>query len=330
MNNTITYSIVVPVYGNSGSITDLLERLEGISFQLDRELEVIFVVDGSPDDSYDVLTAQLPNATFATQLLQHSRNFGSFAAIRTGMAHARGDFIAVMAADMQEPPELAIEFFRVLASGSADVTVGRRESRHDPRLSGFSSSAFWRLYRKWVFPDMPEGGVDIFACNRAVVEEVLRLDESHSSLVGLLYWVGFRRVEVPYHRLQREHGESGWSFSKKRKYLLDSIFSFTDLPLRLLISIGSTGAVITALSAFAVLASFLLGGIREPGYTPLMLVILFSTFTLLVALGIVGSYVWRAFENTKRRPGSIVMTRWASSDNALGQRMPNHTEEKKP
>ena len=328
MSNMHTYSVVVPVYGNAGSITDLMDRLEGISFKVDGELEVVFVVDGSPDNSYDVLIAQLPNATFATQLLQHSRNFGSFAAIRTGMSHARGDFIAVMAADLQEPPELAIEFFRVLASGCADVTVGRRESRDDPRLSRFSSSAFWRLYRQWVFPDMPQGGVDIFACSRAVAEEVLRLDESHSSLVGLLYWVGFRRVEVPYSRLQREHGESGWSFSKKRKYLLDSIFSFTDLPLRLLIGVGSTGAVITVLTAIAVLASFLAGAISEPGYTPLMLVILFSTFTLLVALGIVGSYVWRAFENTKRRPGSIVMSHWASSASTPPDGMPTHTEEK--
>ena len=328
MTDTIRYSIVVPVYGNAGSIPDLLSRLGTISDELDDRLEVVFVVDSSPDNSYDVLVATLPQVTFATQLLQHSRNFGSFAAIRTGMSHARGDFMAVMAADLQEPPELALEFFRILASGAADVTVGRREGRDDPRLSRMSASAFWRLYRTWVFPDMPQGGVDIFACNRAVVTEMLRLDESHSSLVGLLYWVGFRRVEVPYRRFPREHGKSGWSFSKKRKYLLDSIFSFTDLPLRLLVSVGTIGAIITILTAISVLVSFLAGGIREPGYTPLMLVILFSTFTLLVALGIVGSYVWRAFENTKRRPGSIVMSHWTSSESGPSERIPTHTKEK--
>lgn len=316
MTEAMTYSIVVPVYGNAGSVPDLIARLGDISLRLDGPLEVVFVVDGSPDNSFELLTKLLPAAPFEAQLLQHSRNFGSFAAIRTGMSRAAGDFVAVMAADLQEPPELVLEFFRLLAEGSADVTVGRREARDDPRWTRWSAAAFWRLYRTWIFPEMPEGGVDIFACNRAVVQEIVQLEESHSSLIGLLYWVGFRRVEVPYERRQREHGESGWSFSKKRKYLLDSVFSFTDLPLNFLIGVGVIGATITAIAAVAVLVSFLAGTINEPGYTPLMLVILFSTFSLLVALGIVGSYVWRAFENTKRRPGAIVMSRWSSGDRA--------------
>ncbi len=314
MTPGIVYSVVVPVYGNAGSLPDLATRLESISASLDSPLEVIFVIDGSPDDSFAILEGLLPRMAFESQLLQHSRNFGSFAAIRTGMAHSRGDFVGVMAADLQEPPELMLEFFRLLASGQVDVTVGRREARNDPRAGRVSASLFWRLYRVWVFPQMPEGGVDIFACNRAVVREILDLEESHSSLVGLLYWVGFRRSEVPYERLPREHGESGWSFSKKLRYLLDSVFSFTDLPLTLLIGVGVVGGAVIILVSIAVLLSFLLGGIREPGYTPLMLVILFSTFSLLLAMGIVGSYVWRAFENTKRRPSAIVMSRWASHE----------------
>lgn len=317
MTSEIVYSVVVPVYGNAGSLPDLTTRLEGISDSLDRPLEVVFVVDGSPDDSFAILEDLLPRVSFASQLVRHSRNFGSFAAIRTGMVHARGDFVGVMAADLQEPPELMLEFFRLLASGEADVTVGRRASRNDPRAGRLSASLFWRLYRVWVFPQMPEGGVDIFACNRAVVREILDLEESHSSLVGLLYWVGFRRAEVAYERLPREHGESGWSFSKKLRYLLDSVFSFTDLPLTLLIGVGVVGGAVIILVSIAVLLSFLLGGIREPGYTPLMLVILFSTFSLLLAMGIVGSYVWRAFENTKRRPSAIVMSRWASHDPSI-------------
>ncbi|TFD34644.1 glycosyltransferase [Cryobacterium sp. TMT2-10] len=317
MTNPAAYSVVVPVYGNAGSIPDLIARLGDIAFQLDGSLEVVFVVDGSPDNSFELLEELIPRAPFATQLLQHSRNFGSFAAIRTGMQQASGDFVAVMAADLQEPPELVIEFFRQLAGGTVDVTVGRRESREDPRFTRWSASAFWSLYRNCVFPDMPQGGVDIFACNRAVVHEILRLEESHSSLVGLLYWVGFRRAEVPYVRRTREHGESGWSFAKKRRYLLDSIFSFTDIPLTVLMSVGVVGGLFTILAAIAVLVSFLAGAISEPGYTPLMLVILFSTFSLLVALGIVGSYVWRAFENTKRRPGAIVMSHWVSESHLV-------------
>lgn len=305
----IKYSVVIPVYNNAGSIPELVYRLDEISTSLGDRMEAVFVVDGSPDNSYDVIAEMTSEMSFDVQLMRHSRNFGSFAAIRTGLRAARGDFMAVMAADLQEPPELVLEFFRLLAGDFADVTVGRREARDDPALSRWSSGMFWRIYRRTVFPDMPEGGVDIFACTRAVMEEITALPEAHSSLVGLLYWIGYRRLEVPYQRRKREHGESGWSFRKKVRYLSDSVFSFTDLPLTVLTTVGVVGGIATVVAALAVIASFLVGGIRAPGYTPLMLVILFSTFSLLVALGIVGSYVWRTFENTKQRPGSIVMAR---------------------
>lgn len=306
------YSIVVPVYGNEDGIPFLLERLVEVTASLGSGAEVVFVVDGSPDRSYEILAESLPTVALRSQLIRHSRNFGSFAAIRTGMTHAAGEYIAVMAADLQEPPELVLDFFEVLSTGEVDVAVGRREGRDDPLLSRLSSGAFWKVYKRWIFPDMPEGGVDIFACNRAVAYEILALDEAHSSLIGLLYWVGFRRAEISYRRQPREHGKSGWSFSKKLRYLLDSVFSFTDIPLSLLLAVGTIGSFFTLVAGAVVLIAFLLGGIKEPGYTPLMMVILFSTFTMLIALGIVGSYVWRAFENTKRRPGAIVMSRWAS------------------
>lgn len=305
-------SIVVPIYGNAENISPLLARLVDLSPNVDSGFEVVFVIDGSPDNSFEILTLALKTFPLPSQLIQHSRNFGSFAAIRTGMAHANGENIAVMAADLQEPPELVIEFFRVLEAGSADVVVGRREGRDDPAFAKASSSTFWRIYKKFIFNDMPEGGVDIFACNRAAKDEILALNESNSSLVGLLYWIGFRRAEVPYRRQERENGVSGWSFKKKMRYLLDSVFSFTDIPLTVLIAVGSIGGVITIVAALVVLIAYLVGAVQEPGYTPLMLVLLFSTFSLLAALGIVGTYVWRAYENTKRRPGAIVMSRWES------------------
>lgn len=308
------YSVVVPVYKNRETLPALLDRLDALSGSVAGHVEIVFVVDGSPDDSHAYLTGALPGRPFASQLIELSRNFGAFAAIRAGILHANGTFIAVMAADLQEPPELVARFFELLETGSTDVAVGRREGRDDPLSSRLSSGLFWRAYRKWIFPDMPEGGVDIFACNREVAKELLALDESHSSFVGLLYWIGFRRVEVPYRRQQRADGSSGWTLRKKLAYLLDSVFSFTALPLNILIGIGVFGGIFTIAAAIFVLISYLGGSIREPGYTPLMLVVLFSTFSILLALGIVGSYVWRAFENTKRRPGAIVMSKWGSDE----------------
>ncbi len=302
------FSVVVPVYGNEATLPKAVSRLEEMARRVDGELEVVFVVDGSPDGSLLVLRRLLPLAAFQSQLVAHSRNFGSFAAIRTGMAAARGEVVAAMAADLQEPPELVEEFFRLLSTGDHDVAVGRRTSRGDPRSSLLLSKAFWSLYRRWVHRDIPPGGVDIFACTRTVADRLVALDESHSSLVGLLYWLGFRRVEVDYARAPRLEGKSGWSLSRKLRYFLDSVFSFTDLPVMLLTLIGLVGGILTLLASVLVLVARLTGVVQQSGYTPLMLVMLLSTFTLLFGLGIVGSYVWRTYENSKGRPPSVAMT----------------------
>lgn len=306
-NPEITYSVVIPVYTNEGSLGAVITRLEGVADRLPGRLEAVFVVDGSPDGSLLVLNRLLPEAKISSQLVVHSRNFGSFPAIRTGMAAARGKYIGVMAADLQEPPELMEEFFAALSTGDVDITVGRRESRSDPAMSSLLSRTFWGLYRRVINPAIPRGGVDVFGCTREVAQQLLRLDESHTSLVGLLYWVGFRRVEVPYSRVQRTEGKSGWSFRKRVRYLLDSVFAFTDIPISLLSTVGLVGGALTVLASIVVLVSWLTGGITEVGYTPLMLVVLFSTFTVLSGLGIVGSYVWRTYENSKGRPGSLAM-----------------------
>lgn len=302
------FSIVIPVYGNEENVPSLVARLTEIMQDLPTDSEVVFVVDGSPDGSYEALAAALPQAAFRSQLLQHSRNFGSFAAIRTGLAAAKGAAIGVMAADLQEPAELMVEFQRALASGSVDVAVGRRIARDDPALSSLSSRTFWGLYRRTIAREMPPGGVDVFGCTKAVANELVAMNEANSSLVAQLYWVGFRRVEIPYERQRREHGTSSWTLRKRVKYLLDSVFSFTNLPLDLLLLTGMFGSVVVLAVAVVILCFYLAGGITEPGYAPLMLTILFSTFLTITSIGIVGAYVWRIFDNTKQRPSSIVMS----------------------
>jgi glycosyltransferase involved in cell wall biosynthesis len=237
-----------------------------------------------------------------------SRNFGSFTAVRTGLAAARGNCIAVMAADLQEPPSLVTDFYRVLAEGN-DVAVGTRASRDDSLSQQVPSRLFWSLYRALVNPEMPPGGVDMFAVTARARDALLAMDEAHSSLVAQLYWIGFPRVEVPYDRLARKHGESGWTLRKKVTYLLDSIFSFTDIPITLLTLMGFVGTIVFLLLGAGLMAARLLGMIVVPGYTAIMVTILFSTSLLLFGLGIVGNYVWRAYENTKQRPLGVVRAR---------------------
>jgi Glycosyltransferases involved in cell wall biogenesis len=301
------YSIVIPVYKNEASIPDLLLTLTGISKRLDSALEVVFVVDGSPDESFQRLAAELPSVGFKSKLIALSRNFGSFSAIRAGLQKAAGPYFAIMAADLQEPADLIVAFFDELAKDEADVVVGTRVSRDDPFLSRIGSQLFWSLYRKFVQPELPPGGIDVFGCNAAFHRELLKLEESHSSLVGLVLWLGFRRKTLPYKRMGRRHGKSAWTFAKRVRYLMDSSFSFSDLPIKVLLWVGSIGVVISVIFSIILLWSRLTGRIQVPGYSPIVLSIIFFGSVNLVCLGIVGAYVWRVYENTKKRPGAVVL-----------------------
>lgn len=296
------FSVVIPVYKNEASIPRLLEALSNMSRQLDGQMEAVFVVDGSPDQSFGLLRAALDRLEFPAQLLAHSRNFGSFPAIRTGLAAARGDYFGVMAADLQEPPELLISFFKALALDECDVAIGTRTGRNDSYASRLASGLFWGLYRRLVVHDMPEGGVDVFGCNRIFRDQLLKLEESRSSLIALIFWLGFRRKLVGYERLVRQEGKSSWTFRKKVDYMMDSIFAFTDYPIRLLIRIGFVGCMLSVVLGVLVFAGHLSGRIAVPGYAATMLVVLFFGTLNLLGLGLVGTYAWRGYENSKRRP----------------------------
>jgi glycosyltransferase involved in cell wall biosynthesis len=296
-------SLVVPVYANSETIPALLAAVESIRDRVSGGLEVIFVVDGSPDDSRKRLIDGLAASTLPGRVVEHSRNFGSFAAIRTGMSLAHGEFIAVMAADLQEPPELVIEFFDRLGRGDVDVVAGKRASRND-RGDGFSK-LYWLLYRRFVMGEIPEGGADMFACTASVRDVVCSLEHVHTSLIAQLFWVGFRRQLVSYDRRQSP-GESGWTFRRRLRYLSDSVFAFTDLPVRLLWMIGLLGLAVGALLAISVLVARVIGAVSVPGYTATILVIIFFGSFNMIGLGIIGSYVWRAYDTAKGRPGAII------------------------
>ncbi len=299
-------SLIIPVFRNSGNIVPLLEALELLHCELTIPLEVVFVVDGSPDDSYLQLSKMLPNASFRSQLALLARNFGSFSAIRAGLELGNGDLFAVMAADLQEPPQLVLEFVRKMTTENVDIVVGRREGRADPVLSRLFSAAFWSFYRKFVQPQVPPGGVDVFGCRHSVRNQILRLCEQNSSLVGLLFWVGFRRAEVPYERRAREVGRSAWTFKKKLRYLSDSIYSFTDLPIRILTSVGMIGLSLSVLFGITVLVARLSGLIQVPGYAATVVLVAFFGTLNCLGLGILGGYLWRTFENTKRRPNFVI------------------------
>lgn len=300
------HSLIIPVYKNEENIEDLLRALACLHEKIPGKLEVVFIVDGSPDSSYLLLNKALPTAPFPSQLVTLSRNYGSFAAIRIGLELALGRHCAVMAADLQEPPELVEAFFELLEKDEADVVFGMRSGRKDGFLSGLCSALFWNMYRKLISADMPKGGVDIFACNQLVRRAVLSITEPNSSLVAQLFWVGFRRKFISYQRRKREKGESAWKFRSRFRYMLDSIFSYSDLPVIVLLWTGGIGLAVSFFFGISTLAAHLLGYIDVPGYTSIILLQVFFASSLLFTQGIIASYLWRAFENTKRRPLALM------------------------
>lgn len=301
-------SLVIPVYENEGSIGELITSLQWLNDHLEQTLEVIFVVDGSRDQSYALLQNALSASVLKARLITLSRNFGAFSAIRCGLEKASGQYIAVMAADLQEPIELIPKFFQRLQQEQHDVVFGVREARNDPWLSKLSSKIFWAIYRYWVMPEIPAGGVDVFAITDRFSRRLVELRESNSSLLAQLFWLGGRRSFVGYERKQRVHGKSAWTLRKKVRYFSDSIFSFTDLPVRLLIGLGSLSLIIAGFLFMMTLFAKLSGLVPVPGYAGTMLTILFFGALNSLGLGVVGTYAWRAYENTKARPLALIQS----------------------
>src|SRR3954454_4398899 len=157
-----------------------------------------------------------------------------------------------------------------------------------------------------VIRDMPKGGVDVFGCTARVRDELLTLKEAHSSLIGLIFWLGFRRAGVPYRRRAREFGISAWTLKKKINYMLDSVFAFSDLPVRILSVVGFLGVVAAAALGVTVLSLKLSGVIEIPGYAATIITVIFFGALNTLGLGLIGSYAWRTYENTKQRPLALV------------------------
>jgi polyisoprenyl-phosphate glycosyltransferase len=299
-------SIVVPVYRNEQNIGELLRELERIAGDCPEAVEAVFVVDGSPDRSLALLRQSLPRPAFSAVVVSLSRNFGAFNAVRCGLEVASGDYLTVLPADLQEPADLALTFLDVLRRGEHDIVFGTRSSRDDPWFDELASRLFWSAYRRFVLPDLPPGGVHAFACTRAVRSRLLELREPAFNLIALLFWLGFRRAYVPYDRQRRKEGRSAWTLAKKLRYGIESIFSFTDLPIRLLLLVGLLGTSSAVILAVVLVSLSLAGRIPVPGYAPTVLAITFFGSITSLGLGILGQYVWLILQTTRGRPGHIV------------------------
>jgi glycosyltransferase involved in cell wall biosynthesis len=298
--------IIIPVFKNEDNINTLIESIESLNTDFDGRITVTFVIDGSPDNSGLILIEKQEFLKFSSRILFHSKNFGSFSAIRTGLEFAQGNYFAVMSADSQEPPKLIKDFFNVLENDQADLVLGARTRRDDGFINDTFSKIFWAIYKKLVFPDLPKGGADVFACNDLVRTSFLSIKEPNSSLISQLLWLGYRRKFLPYNRQKRKHGKSAWQFSSKIHYMMDSIFSSTDLPIILALWTGFLGVLATIIFSVFLLIAHFSNSIEVPGYVSLALLISIFGSASIFMQGVLGSYLWRTFENTKNRPLRLI------------------------
>lgn len=298
-------SIIIPVYYNEDTLLPLYEDIrQKILNVIDYEYEIVMVNDGSKDDSYSVMK-QLAKRDRQIKIISLSRNFGSHAAMLCGLSHCSGDCAVMKAADLQEPAELILQMVDSWKKGN-NVVLAVREDRKESMGQKLFAGLYYWLVRKTALPSMPKGGFDIYLLDRKVIQVLENLDEKNSALTGQILWSGFQTDQIRYTRLAREIGKSRWTFRKKIRLVMDTLFSFSTLPISIVLTVGVCSFVGAMLWAVVVIVCKMAGDIDVSGWTTLFIFNLASFGITMLTLGILGEYLWRTFDASRNRPPYII------------------------
>ncbi|MEN6326646.1 MAG: glycosyltransferase [Syntrophomonas sp.] len=299
-------SIGIPVYYNAESLPLLFEELVVIEKQLQEkelELELIFIDDGSGDDSFRQLM-KIKEQRENTRIIKLTRNFGAIHAVKAALSYISGDCFGFLSADLQDPPELILEMADKWLQGSKFVLC-TRQARHDPILSKVCANMYYRILRLFVVPNYPAGGFDLALMDRSVLP-YLQESGKNINLALFSYWLGFEPEIIYYTRRKRPYGKSRWTFSKKITLFLDSILGFSVLPIRLISLTGMLVSMASFVYGMLVVIFALLGNTDVPGYPSIVSLISFLLGLVIVMLGVIGEYIWRIFDEINRRPESVI------------------------
>ena len=303
---TRTISIVVPVYYNELNLADTIPELLALEDQLaGYRLELVFVDDGSGDGSLDVLLQHQRLHPTRIKVARLARNFGSMAAIQAGLALASGDCVGMIAADLQDPPELFLDMVRHWENGSRAVFAVRAD-REEPASQKFFSNAYYALIRRFALAGYPRGGFDFFLIDRQVVEQVNAIREKNTNLMSLIFWLGYSPVMLPYVRRSRAKGVSRWTLAKKIKLFIDSFVAFSYAPIRFLSLLGLVTAASAFIYAAYVVYAWAVRDIPVKGYAPIVILLALTSGIQMVMLGVLGEYLWRTLDETRRRPTYVI------------------------
>ncbi len=307
-NQLIDYSIVVPVYQNEGSLDETFRKLKDnvIDKNPQYSAEVIFVDDGSTDKSFQILLNLYKSFPELVVIVKLTRNFGTYPAIIAGYEKARGDCIINISADLQDPPELIDEMLSYHFKEDFNIVICNRSSRDESFYRSLTSKIFYSTIKKLCFPTMPKGGFDFMLISRKVKEVILQDLEADFFLQGKILWTGYDIQYIPYKRRKRENGKSQWTFSKKLKWFVDSVMSYSFFPMRLMSSLGVLIALIGFVYAVIVFFQRLLLDDFIYGWAPLMIIILILSGFQMLMLGVIGEYLWRTLSQTRNRPQYLI------------------------
>lgn len=299
------HSLVIPVFNEQDGINALFERvrqvLQKLEPRFDASFEVILVNDGSHDGSAERLDA-LPEQDSRFKILHLSRNFGHQVAITAGLEWATGQTVTVMDADLQDPPELIESFIEKWREGFEVVYAVRRHRVGESAFKLGTAKLFYRIIRRITNIDIPVDTGDFRLMDRKAVDALLRLTERHRFVRGMVSWVGFRQAGVLYDRASRGHGETHYPLKKMLKLALDGVTSFSMFPLQIATYVGLISASIAFVAILWIIYLHLFTDLTIQGWSSIMVVVLFLGGTQLMALGMIGEYLGRTYDEARGRP----------------------------
>lgn len=299
-------SIVVPVYYNSDTLMMLYEDMKAKILDKLGEYELVFVDDGSGDNSWEIMNQIKDMEPVGNvQCVKLSRNFGEHAALLAGLSVCTGDCAVTKQADLQEDSEIILEMYDSWKRGNKVVLAVRKE-RDENIIKKMFAHMYYVIIHKFVEKRMPVGGCDCYLVDRQVIEVLERLDEKNSSLTLQVLWAGFKTDEVYFHRKDREVGKSRWTLGKKVKLAMDSMLSFSYVPIRFMSGVGVVFFIASLLLMIEVIVEKFTVGTPILGWASLMCVVLFSFGIIMLMMGILGEYVWRALDASRNRPPYLI------------------------
>lgn len=301
-------SIIIPCYFNELNIPVTTEKLlaNELLFEEEVSFEYVFIDDGSGDNTWEALSdfknSQAPEKV---KLIKLAGNFGSYNAILAGMKHATGNCNVIITADLQDPPELMVEMYKHWKAG-LKLVIANRTDRKDPFFSKLFAKSFQYIIKKFALKELPDGGFDFVFFDEQLRDEVVKLDEKNTNTLYLFVWMKYAYVSIPYQRKERELGKSRWTFSKKLKLFIDSFVSFSFFPIRLITSVGFILGIASIAYASFIIYNKFIGNIQIPGWSGLMVIVLLVSSFQMIALGILGEYVWRTLDASRKRPNYVI------------------------